>query len=88
LYFCGILKLSVAYETHKPQPERFDLDGVVALRTRPRVQFASCHAHSIDSEPRRGAMEEMRRGTTAAGGIEDSNESELEGNFGGRTMTL
>ncbi|VDO94297.1 unnamed protein product [Heligmosomoides polygyrus] len=48
LYFCGLLKLSAAYETHEPQPERFDLDRVIALRTRPRVQFASCCAHSID----------------------------------------
>ncbi|VDO76929.1 unnamed protein product [Heligmosomoides polygyrus] len=26
LYFCGLLKLSAAYETPEPQPDRFDLD--------------------------------------------------------------
>ncbi|VDO93032.1 unnamed protein product [Heligmosomoides polygyrus] len=50
MYFCGLLKLSAAYETHEPQPERFDLVRVIALRTRPRVQFASCHATRLIAE--------------------------------------
>ncbi|VDO92030.1 unnamed protein product [Heligmosomoides polygyrus] len=43
-----LLKLCTAYKIHQPQPERFDLDRAIALRTYSRLQFASGCAYSID----------------------------------------